>query len=259
MKAHKDQDLLDFTLTVIPVEAIHEETQSRIEKEGIPFNHALTKALLKWFKHSFFKWVDKPQCECGQAGQIVGTDRPNQSESIDPKSLLLSRKGRCGEWANAFTLVCRAMGLEVRYVLDFTDHVWTEIYCDVQNRWIHCDSCEESFDSPLLYSEGWGKKLNYVFAVGDTEVRDVTRKYVKDFKECSSRRNMCAERLVNNTAYFLTSKLRSSLSPLYVNELNLRDFKEIQALFSQQINWGELKGRQTGSVEWRTARGEMGK
>jgi peptide-N4-(N-acetyl-beta-glucosaminyl)asparagine amidase len=93
-------------------------------------------------------------------------------------SLLETKSGRCGEWANTFTAVARAMGYETRLVHDLTDHVWTEVFIAEEDRWVHMDACENAFDAPKMYEQGWGKKLTYCFAINTEEVVDVTKRYV---------------------------------------------------------------------------------
>lgn len=130
--------------------------------------------LLKWFKADFFKWVNNAPCDyCNGETEPTqpGTPTPEEkrfgAERVEmfqcktcrrltrfprfnaPIKLLETRRGRCGEWANCFTAVCRAMGYDARFVVDNADHVWTEVYSELENRWLHCDSCEAALDKPL--------------------------------------------------------------------------------------------------------------
>lgn len=75
-----------------------------------------------------------------------------------------------------------------RYILDFTDHVWTEVYSQSQRRWLHIDCCEGKMDTPLMYEKGWGKKLTYVFAFSKDEALDVTWRYTSNQQELLKRR-----------------------------------------------------------------------
>ena len=68
----------------------------------------------------------------------------------NPSTLLETKKGRCGEWANVFCLICRALALDAWWVLDFTDHVWVELWIPSLQRYVHVDPCERAFDAPLM-------------------------------------------------------------------------------------------------------------
>jgi peptide-N4-(N-acetyl-beta-glucosaminyl)asparagine amidase len=161
---------------------------------------------MKWFKSDFFTWTDKPKCpKCDTNHYIyaVGSDKPTQDERDEghvrrvelyacnqcrnpvrfprvnhPQKLMETRTGRCGEWANAFCCLVRALGNETRFVVDWTDHVWVEVYIQDEKRWVHMDPCEDAYDTPLMYEKGWGKKLSYVIAFSNCEIVDVTNRYI---------------------------------------------------------------------------------
>lgn len=115
------------------------------------------KALLAWFKNDFFTWCNAPKCEkCGHEKNMEckgnvnpsAEDREYHASRVEswvckehgtevrfprynhPAKLFETRTGRCGEWANAFTAICKALGHDARLVLDWTDHVWTEVFIE---------------------------------------------------------------------------------------------------------------------------------
>uniref|UniRef100_A0A3P8SBX4 Peptide-N(4)-(N-acetyl-beta-glucosaminyl)asparagine amidase n=1 Tax=Amphiprion percula TaxID=161767 RepID=A0A3P8SBX4_AMPPE len=244
----------------------------------------LVLELLRWFKQDFFSWVDCLPCSrCGGPTQHGSSLSPStddlrwgaqrvenhycQSCRIstrfprynNPEKLLETRRGRCGEWANCFTLCCRALGLEARYIWDSTDHVWTEIYSAAQRRWLHCDSCENVCDKPLLYEIGWGKKLAYVLAFSKDQVVDVTWRYSCKHPEVLSRRTRVQEAWLLHTINGLCASRQQSLSPDRKKELTERLLVELVEFISpKKPKPGELGGRNSGSLAWRVARGETG-
>ena len=296
--AYEDDVKKAMALSMIPLDDLEKEVKELMfEKEKnqtLAYKDALVVVALKWFKHKFFKWCDKPMCmlchETGENISTLGMAPPNEEEKKhwasrvevyicsscnvqirfprynDPLFLCQStRIGRCGEFANCFTFLLRALSYEVRYIMDFTDHVWTEYWSENQNRWILCDSCEASHDEPRLYAEGWKKKLSYVLAFSIDGVADVSLRYQKLDEEAIERR----KNVVYNCVFIpevmksLTTQLRQALSESRRETLEKRDANEQKELTMLDeidvINKQKrLPGRSTGSLEWRKARGELG-
>lgn len=273
---------------VIPVDSLQTEARAKFEShirrpEKLDVRDYLLLALLSWFKRSFFHWVDTLPCSvCQGATANVGSAAPTSDDLrwgasrvevhkcntcfhmnrfpryTNAEKLLETRRGRCGEWADCFTLCCRALNFEARYIVDWTDHVWTEVYSESQSRWLHCDPCENICDKPLLYESGWGKKLTYVIAFSHEEVQDVTWRYSVKHNEVLARRVLCRESWLRRTIHRLWRQKISTLPQERQQKLWHRLICELTEFLTKKESSENLPGRTTGSLAWRQARGEVG-
>lgn len=290
---YEDDALQKKALSVVPLHQLQEQAEQTMKNDDqcTSKDRALTKHLLHWFKNQFFTWFDAPECWSCSAGtmRMVAMCQPSEEEIKykasrteqyvcrtcraatrfprynDPAKLLQTRRGRCGEWANAFTLIARAVGLKVRAVHDWTDHVWTEVYCRDHEggAWIHADSCEDVMDEPLLYEKGWGKKLNYCIATGVDGVIDVTRRYTQNFEELMSRRTLANETLLQQGLKRLNDEALKELEFEQRVAALSRYHEELDKLaenIGERANEDgeELLGRQSGNADWVRSRGEDG-
>ncbi|KYQ93574.1 hypothetical protein DLAC_04945 [Tieghemostelium lacteum] len=277
VQRYEDKTLQAKALSLLPKSVLFNRKNERIA----PGEEQL-RELLHWFKYDFFKWVDQPNCStCDGPTQASGSGQPSLDEIMfeagrveiyqcrqwhttrfprynHPGKLLETKRGRCGEWANAFTLICRALGYQTRYVLDLTDHVWTEVY--VNDKWTHLDSCEASMDAPLTYEQGWNKTLSYVFAFERDGAFDVTKRYTIKYNQLP--RDKMKDSDLENYLQQFNSFIQSRLVVPDRNSLLKRlESERLELLQSQKrIPKGQdMLSRISGSADWKNERGENGK
>jgi thiol-disulfide isomerase/thioredoxin len=296
----EDSLLLAECRVLLPWDDLRDETDqgpySKSQDSDLASSDArLLQRLARYFQSSM-TWVNAPACcECGQndkmeaqgnRGPQTDEERIGKAERVEVyqctnstckqqtvfprynsgRKLLETRKGRCGEYANLFGLVCRAAGFETRYISDFTDHVWVEARID--GNWIMADSCEGVIDEPSMYEAGWGKKLDYILGIGLDHVCDVTCTYTRNFstEEFQLRRRgvTSSERAGQKIIEELNQKLCRGLPRKAVDELNRRLEREGKQqsefrLLQEWENDAYGTGRLSGSLIWKLARNEAGK
>ncbi|XP_039758974.1 peptide-N(4)-(N-acetyl-beta-glucosaminyl)asparagine amidase isoform X2 [Pararge aegeria] len=293
MLQYEDEDLQQtarehiplVTLQLMALDRMREQQRKiktgELKGHDMSFDIALLLELLGWFKHKFFTWIDQPDCtSCGGTTTFLNNaSLKSKTETCrvevykcvecatvckfprynDVRTLLHTRCGRCGEWANCFTLLCRALGYDTRYVYDTTDHVWCEVFDYDSNSWLHADPCEGKLNAPLIYTHGWGKKLSYVIAFSRDDLQDVTWRYTSDHKEVLSRRTEVSEAELVSAVLSLREHRHAQLSPARRKYLAARNLRELADLMvERQPTDYESHGRISGSKEWRTERGEIG-
>ncbi|KAK9872461.1 hypothetical protein WA026_017929 [Henosepilachna vigintioctopunctata] len=254
--------------------------QGRFDDSLIVISDLLLIELLRWFKEEFFTWMNSPICKnCDRATTFSHYSSDiNEMRNADKVEvficegcwelvsfrrfhdlniLLETRTGRCGEWADVFTLMCRCMGFDSRIVFDETDHVWTEVYSPFRKQWIHCDPCENVYDTPLMYEQGWGKSLSYVMAYSPYELQDVTWRYSSQHQNVLKRRKKCSEQDLINAIVELRNDRLMKCTPVKRMYILKRCTQELVELLQERRPKDiEMRGRSSGELSWRLARGE---
>lgn len=287
---YEDAALQKSALQFMPTESFKENAieklrrlQKLIKSKEItepepPLDDLILEELAEWFKNKFFTWINAMPCRVckNDKTNAVGTRMENNvrverylcnlnncntvtefHRYNDIEKLLVTKSGRCGEFANCFTFLCRCLGYDARYVYSTSDHVWTEVYNHSKRRWIHVDPSENVFDSPLMYEHGWKRTLDYVIAFSRDDLNDVTWRYSNQHKELPKRRNLCTEQELISALLDLRKKRQLNASPARKKFLTLRTFAELsEFLIVREPTENELKGRSSGSLSWRLERGE---
>ena len=285
LASYKDKEMQQKIKEIIPTRPANSTSEQYV------------KILLKWYKKEFFTWCSKPKCQgCGQNDKnlvcLNYRDTPNEEEKKFwayrterymcnnckkevrfPRynktiKLLETRTGRCSEWSCLFGGILYTCGFKTRLINNFEDHVWNEFYNEEEKRWIHIDSCEEAYDTPLLYEQGWGRVMTFILGLSDDGLVEVTPRYVKDWKIVNERRSEKMIIKLQTIMDEVNKKMEAGIieeekknrEERRKNEIDSFETKIKLALYgegnNEKVSDAEKLGRQSGSLEWRKNRGE---
>ncbi|XP_012157833.1 peptide-N(4)-(N-acetyl-beta-glucosaminyl)asparagine amidase isoform X2 [Ceratitis capitata] len=283
---YEDDKLLAAGRELIPIDDLTQKASEKLiafqerivageckEKEPC-IRDLIVVELCNWFNTEFFEWVNHMPCRvCGSEESKLRRTQTEDDLRVevsfccgqetkfyrynDVAQLLVSRKGRCGEYANCFTFLCRCLDYDARIVYSRFDHVWTEVYSESQMRWLHVDPSDNVVDSPLMYQHGWKRPIDYVFGYSCDDIQDVTWRYVNNHKETLQNRRLCGENDLLAAIIAIRDKRQKGFSAERKKALSQRAMLELFELaVERQPTEGELKGRSSGSLAWRQSRGE---
>ncbi|KAI7782622.1 hypothetical protein LA080_013110 [Diaporthe eres] len=260
---------IDLKAIYSDAEEENEHFASRARSQGVGtkpewgYQDCVIRALSRYFSRTFFTRVTNPPCgTCASKLPTLprGNTQPNQEERAgnaeavglyqcaekhcqaytrfprywDVGTLLRTRRGRAGESSNWFGVICRALGSRVRWVWNAEDNIWTEVYSEHQQRWVHVDACAASWDSPLLYTETMGRKLSYCIAFSSDGATDVTRRYVRAPRHALAR-TRCSEAELLRITHDIKSMRRLDMSEEDLLRLDREDAAEAQELESYVV------------------------
>uniref|UniRef100_A0A0D9WZ35 Rad4/PNGase transglutaminase-like fold domain-containing protein n=1 Tax=Leersia perrieri TaxID=77586 RepID=A0A0D9WZ35_9ORYZ len=223
----------------VPIDELQEKALVSLAKEGNfspskdEEDHAFLLQLLFWFKQSF-RWVNAAPCDsCGRETFNVGMGTPLPSEiKFGANRVEIYRCNYCSGTTRfpRYNDPYKKLGKGAVENGPIALHSIVELLDMMLVWWMHLDPCEGVYDNPLLYEKGWNKKLDYVIAISNDGVRDVTKRYTRKWHEVLSRRIITSEDNVSAVLSSITGKYRSGLSIDRLAVIEKRDKKESEEL-----------------------------